>query len=133
MGEIEDSFSLSLSLLDTHVYSGTHTHTHTQSLPMCVSLQSQLSRSSGFTPVDPFAFRPLCAPFQFESAPRWVQTILETAEYIELFSAWLPGKEISAHQEKKALRQAETRIGQFTPGGGVVSAVGEFRVAKSFY
>lgn len=68
----------------------------------------------------PFAFRPLCAPFQFQSAPQWIQAILETAECIEPF-CMATEEEKSAHQKKLsgASRQAETRIGQFTPREGV--------------
>lgn len=73
-----------------------------------------------FHPSRPFAFGPLCAPFQFQSAPRWIQAILKTAECIELF-CMATEEEKSAHQKKLsgASRQAETRIGQFTPREGV--------------
>lgn len=59
---------------------------------------------------------PLCAPFQFQSAPQQ----LETAEYMELLYK-ATKEEKSAYQKKLsgASRQTETRIGQFTPREGV--------------
>lgn len=97
--EIGDSFShppaLTRTLRDTLAYA------HTVCVHVCVLAVRAVTRL-WFHPAQPFAFRPLCSPFQFQSSPRWIQTILETAEYIELF-CMATEEEKSAHQKKSSL------------------------------
>lgn len=123
MGWMGHSFSLSLR----HTYTERHLRTHMVCVHVSVAACAHVCvlavtavEKLWFHPGRPFAFRPLCAPFQFQSAPRWIQATLETAEYIELFCTASEEKK-STHQEKLsgASRQAETSIGQFTPQEGV--------------
>lgn len=124
-------FIRSLSLLDTHIYSGTHTHSvSTHVCVLAVTAVTKLWLHSGW----PFCFQAIV-----RSLSIWVRPAVGTNHFgncwvYRTFFCMATGERNISSSGKKlsgALRQAETRIGQFTPGGGVVSAVGEFTVAKS--
>lgn len=96
---IDRGFIFSLSL-----YTQRHTCTHTHTLSPCVCVLAVTAVTKlWFHPVRPLAFRPPCDPFQFQSAPRWIQTILETAECIELFCMASEAEKNQLIIKKKAL------------------------------
>lgn len=99
MGWMGHSFSLSLR----HTYTERHLRTHMVCVHVSVAACAHVCvlavtavEKLWFHPGRPFAFRPLCAPFQFQSAPRWIQATLETAEYIELFCTASEEKKINS-------------------------------------
>lgn len=148
---LDRGFIFSLSLLDTHIHRDTLAHT--QSVSMCVGgyvchvcvLAVTAVTKLWFHPDRPFAFRPLRAPFQFQS-PRGGYKPLWKLLSISNFSAWLPRKKNQLIRKSSPglpdrLRQGlvnlhlekvfHTCVGRLSPQG--VSAVGEFTIAELLY
>lgn len=142
---LDRGFIFSFSLLDTHI------HRDTLSLCPCVGgyvclcvcvLAVTAVTKLWFHPGRPFAFRPLRAPFQFQS-PRGGYKPFWKLLSISNFSAWLPRKKNQLIRKSSPglpgrLRQGlvnlhlekvfHTCVGRLSPQG--VSAVGKFTVAE---